>query len=705
MDDNNIISEEIQETAGEAVCPGPYSAVFEKINFLRSNTVDSSFHEYLDVRADEASRGLKTPDDLMTDLDANYQRYLQIMANANPNANVNVNANSAVNVNSAYVANYSKQKVKRNEVEIKVGAGILSVIGALFLLVALVYFGTYFLNDIFQGVLIFAAGAVVILVSEIVLEKRLPKFAHVVTGLGFSALYFSAVFSCMYLHMFDFTVALLVILCIALVNVLFARIRKSPVMEIVCSAGSVAYIYAIGDVSHDQFVLLGALMLIVNLVLFIAPYKKEYTASKIIRLVFVFISCGYLLDLTYKLDFLYYEGFIILTIFVMMIAYCFNTQNMGIKATDLSLIGILAFEVTRFEKTLELNSDLLIEVCALFAICLLCFFIMIKKKEKWSAYSLFILTVLVLTTNLKDDNLTVLVALVTLLISKLLIGVKELTPIDAIITVMSLLIACRTDNPLSYAIAGVAIIGAIMCTRIKLFHEYILLVFSVPFVFNGIKALKGDFSYLFLPVWLLVVLILVLMFNLIPTMQVKGSKAYNITTVAFLASGILLAPVFGYKGTEQIVVLCSCVLIATIACLVLFRKKFMMNTGARYIILAVTLTYLALFMDIGNLWISISLMAVAFVLIAIGCIANRFELRIYGLVLSLLVCAKVAFYDFKNESEFNRMIVFFVVGLLAIGISFVYLILEKMQQKELKAMKEKEIVPCVQLTEQQQQQQ
>ena len=111
--------------------------------------------------------------------------------------------------------------------------------------------------------------------------------------------------------------------------------------------------------------------------------------------------------------------------------------------------------------------------------------------------------------------------------------------------------------------------------------------------------------------------------------------------------------------------------------------------------MAAVLTYLGFFMKIDPLWISISLMAVAFVTIAIGCIANRFEARIYGLVLSLAVCVKVAWLDYADESNFKRMIVFLVVGLIAIAISFVYLILESREQKQLKALKEKERIAAM----------
>jgi len=143
----------------------------------------------------------------------------------------------------------------------------------------------------------------------------------------------------------------------------------------------------------------------------------------------------------------------------------------------------------------------------------------------------------------------------------------------------------------------------------------------------------------------------------------------------------LLAPANDYDGYKEIVVVASAAFIGLLTCVIVLRKPFGLDTPGRYIIMSAILTYLGLFLKVDPLWISISLMIVAFLTIAVGCIANRFEVRIYGLVLSLLICIKVAFWDFKNSSDFNRMIVFLVVGLLAIAISFVYMLLESHEQK------------------------
>ena len=57
--------------------------------------------------------------------------------------------------------------------------------------------------------------------------------------------------------------------------------------------------------------------------------------------------------------------------------------------------------------------------------------------------------------------------------------------------------------------------------------------------------------------------------------------------------------------------------------------------------------------------------------------------RITGLVLAALVCLKLVLYDFREAELLYRMIVFLIVGVMALGISFLYMFLEKkMAQKK-----------------------
>ena len=670
----------------ENVNVNPYAEVYRKIGYYRANSVDASYHAYLDNMLIKAEKGLARPEDLIKELDESFARYQAVMSQVASQAQGNFDR-------AQYYAKIEEERKKnRNEVEYKIGAGVLSVIGSVFILVALVYFGKHYLNEFFQGILLYLAGALIVALAQLFLEKKLPKFSHIVTGIGFGVLYFSTIFSYLYLKMFSFWIALGILGGIALLNVVMARVRQSKIMEIICSLGAVSSIYAIdGKATLEQFLMIGGLILFVHLLLFVVPYKEGYRTSKIIRLCVMFAAMCYF---NFARDYkslgehgdIYLLGYVLLSILVMFVCYVFNTEDFPIKCTSLSLISMACLMAIPFK--VKYDSSSVVFAGGLFAICLIVFLLMIKKKEKWAAYSVFVLSVLVMAlSGIKTNaNISMIIVLAVLLVSKLLMAVEELVPIDAVITAVALIAAVSSfKNPLSYAVFAIALIGTIMCLKLKLYHEFLFMISAIAFA--GASVYETPVEFMAVPIVMFILMTLLLLYNLIPTMQVEGIRVYNIISVSLMGMLVLYTPIIQLEGWKNIACMSAILVIGMITILTAFTKKFLMETNSRYIILALFLTYVAYFVDVDDLWISISLMLVAFILIAVGCVANRFEIRIYGLVLALLVCVKVAFYDFKNDNEFNRMVVFFVVGVLAIAISFAYLVLEKKEQKEMKEIK------------------
>ena len=50
--------------------------------------------------------------------------------------------------------------------------------------------------------------------------------------------------------------------------------------------------------------------------------------------------------------------------------------------------------------------------------------------------------------------------------------------------------------------------------------------------------------------------------------------------------------------------------------------------------------------------------------------------------MAIFVCGKLVLYDFREVEMIYRMIVFLVVGVLALSISFIYILLEKNMDKK-----------------------
>jgi len=95
-------------------------------------------------------------------------------------------------------------------------------------------------------------------------------------------------------------------------------------------------------------------------------------------------------------------------------------------------------------------------------------------------------------------------------------------------------------------------------------------------------------------------------------------------------------------------------------------------------VLAVFISYMAfIFKTNMPIVTSIMLMIVALFCVAGGLVAREKKVRVYGLVLSLVVCAKIVLYDFFGAPTFQRTLVLFVVGCIALIISTVYMVLGK----------------------------
>ena len=74
---------------------------------------------------------------------------------------------------------------------------------------------------------------------------------------------------------------------------------------------------------------------------------------------------------------------------------------------------------------------------------------------------------------------------------------------------------------------------------------------------------------------------------------------------------------------------------------------------------------------------SILIMLIALVSVTAGFVKKDKPVRIYGLVLSLCTCGKIALYDYWGAPILQKTILFFVVGVIALVIAGIYIILEK----------------------------
>ena len=123
-------------------------------------------------------------------------------------------------------------------IEFNVAATVLSVIGVLFLISALMIFGASFLSGMAQGLFLFAVFAALTAFSELWIRKRLPRFAEITSALGLAGLYAAALINYYYLKTLPGPVVLAVTILISAFAVWLSRHRDSLTLRLILFLGS-----------------------------------------------------------------------------------------------------------------------------------------------------------------------------------------------------------------------------------------------------------------------------------------------------------------------------------------------------------------------------------------------------------------------------------------------------------------------------------
>ena len=116
----------------------------------------------------------------------------------------------------------------------------------------------------------------------------------------------------------------------------------------------------------------------------------------------------------------------------------------------------------------------------------------------------------------------------------------------------------------------------------------------------------------------------------------------------------------------------------------MLNKEYGLFFAGYYIAIPVYLTFVAVLLPIDNGFIlSIILMGIALVSVIIGFVLKEKAIRIYGLVLSILVCAKIALVDFVSIGDAKyKTLMYILVGAFALMIGCIYMVLENRENKK-----------------------
>lgn len=652
---------------------------FERLEQVRSElqkllkiSMDPYYTQYVTQMMKDLESGKATPDQVEQEARRSYEKYKQRMG----------------------------QKEKpQNTVEYKIGIHVFSMIGAIFVLVAFVIFGFNFMSGLAQGICLYLAALVLILVSEGLLHRKMPAFSNVITGIGVGGLYIANLVNYLVLHTMSGIAAMLITLVIACGTILYGRKRESTTIRLISLLGYYICLFPIrGFGSEWDFMVFTGMLFIVNIVCLFVQNQKNRIAIGSVHLAANIIFTITILGMAWSdgISAVYLVTFLATSFMVTdLMAYMqcrgekeaalfpFICIGNGLHLFMLFLAGNMGVGMSdpAYALFVHLIAEILVVV-----VCILAFLFWDREDgRRWAQVYLGAGAVLLLSS-FSEYHLEIIVAeLVVLLAVKLFNRHKEIVVLECITAGWVGFTGLWLSDYWYCWIFAAALLAASLCVRyLPVYHEVVITIsilliwWSQCIFYFDDFGLEGKWLY---PISAGILLLLLILFHHIPQYRKCNQKPYSIFNVVLMAMYYLIA-LFVRDTLLSAVML----VLGAVTIILVFGKKYDMYIPKRYYVL---IGFLAVYSLLGYfsspVIVSIILMATALVSVGIGFKQMEKAARVCGLGMAIFVCLKLVLYDFREVETLYRMLVFLVVGILALVISFLYIFIEKNVDKKKEA--------------------
>lgn len=641
----------------------------QKLSELTRLSKEPYFSRYVAQMKKDLEEGVATPLQVEREADRSYAEYQRRMRDREA----------------------AKPELKTKSVEFKIGIHVFSLIGALFILAAFVTFGFYFLKGAFQGICIYVAAFALVLFSELFLRRKMQKFAGVITGIGIGCLYAANIVNYLVLHFVNGIIAVLLTLLIAAATIWLSRKRDSVVIRLIGLIGCYVCLYPIhGFETELSFFVLTIILFIVNVAGVLFPNQSRAAAILAVHAALNVIFTGALLIIA-GLDHVQatYLAALLLSSFIFMEIMAFVNRKRE-KDNEIFTItcigsGFLLFMMFLLETVTGEQFVGLIMAAVTAAVSMLFFLLWEKEDERKWAQVYFAAGLFLLIGAFSDHPIEQTITVgVIFLIARIGNRQKQLTALEAIAAVAVGLTGIGLSGSVyAYILAALLVLLSFRINKLHVFHEIVttasvLMIWFLKCEWHRLYNWGMDGKW-FYPVAVLLLMLLFLLFHHLPGLRDKKQEVYNIVSLCFIGIFCLL-PLFEGHLWTRIAIMAA----GTLAAFLLLRKRYGLYWKGNTLLWAGFFSLYSITGNFGSPVVSsILIMAAAFFLVGIGFRHKEKMERITGLVLAALVCLKLVLYDFREAELLYRMIVFLIVGVMALGISFLYMFLEKkMAQKK-----------------------
>lgn len=641
----------------------------QKLSELTRLSKEPYFSRYVAQMKKDLEEGVATPLQVEREADRSYAEYQRRMRDREA----------------------AKPELKTKSVEFKIGIHVFSLIGALFILAAFVTFGFYFLKGAFQGICIYVAAFALVLFSELFLRRKMQKFAGVITGIGIGCLYAANIVNYLVLHFVNGIIAVLLTLLIAAATIWLSRKRDSVVIRLIGLIGCYVCLYPIhGFETELSFFVLTIILFIVNVAGVLFPNQSRAAAILAVHAALNVIFTGALLIIA-GLDHVQatYLAALLLSSFIFMeiMAFVNRKREKDNEILTITCIGsgFLLFMMFLLETVTGEQLVGLIMAAVTAAVSMLFFLLWEKEDERKWAQVYFAAGLFLLIGAFSDHPIEQTITVgVIFLIARIGNRQKQLIALEAIAAVAVGLTGIGLSGSVyAYILAALLVLLSFRINKLHVFHEIVttasvLMIWFLKCEWHRLYNWGMDGKW-FYPVAVLLLMLLFLLFHHLPGLRDKKQEVYNIVSLCFIGIFCLL-PLFEGHLWTRIAIMAA----GTLAAFLLLRKRYGLYWKGNTLLWAGFFSLYSITGNFGSPVVSsILIMAAAFFLVGIGFRHKEKMERITGLVLAALVCLKLVLYDFREAELLYRMIVFLIVGVMALGISFLYMFLEKkMAQKK-----------------------
>lgn len=602
----------------------------------------------------------------------------------------------------------SKTKTNKTRANgLKLGVSALNLVGIILILISLTTFGRYvyvnFLSKEMKGVVLFLVPILILLAGELYFSKKNYKFSKGITALGISGLYTAVIINYLVLDNINGIVALVITAIITGGAIYLSYKKESNLLRIVTLVGAYICLVPIDKISIEQSYILVVILTIIHALNIYFPLQG--IKNRDVNIPFEFYTSILALVSTLIIGVNLEKNVLVFLLIITTIVYSVQyVITCKAKENLLNTLGLLLYfaiyplvtsvvyplsEVGLFTRAyvpyLPLGVYCVIGLSILFTL---------KKASRWTGYTGFVLACTFIIINIafqEYDSYVLCLALLTG--GTLLLFIKD------------------NNKILKYTLIGLVVISILgyFITIEEAISVIYLVLFAI--ILYGSKEFKNTlgvvvfkYFYMLSLVWwvqsmiahteslydievyvvfisLVICIIYTTIINKVDRLRHDTIKSMNYVSLCLIVVVGLLAGLIGTTEFYLSIVITVYILVSMLTEDYIDNRRISHNKTLIYAFLStyivVRLSFIVdIVYEVKQLMLSISLMIVALGSVFIGFKLNNPKLRKYGLILSLITCVKLMLVDFYSFDFIIKTLVFLVVGIIALIISYTFSKLE-----------------------------